>query len=169
MIAGYRNGRPVVPTLYDFDAQSTPRAIYLCQPVGRRNGRVFSIHLGPWDIRSHGIKTEQGVLPQGMTSFTRIRLGWIAKEKIKTIKKGESEKVLLSPLLRSKGETRVVCLPIDEHRYYLIENRQQEGIDRTCHRSCFNSENRRNHFGRKGTGQGGQCPSGGGILCEGAF
>lgn len=133
MIAGYRDGRAVVPTLYDIDAQSTPGPfIYANQHVGGMAGvQYISIHLGPWDIQSqHGIKTEQGVLPLGLSSFTRIRLGWIGEEKILTIRKGEAKKVLLSPLLNIQGKIRVVRLPIDKNRYYLIENRQQEGIDR---------------------------------------
>ncbi len=133
MMAGYHDGRAVVPTLYDFDAQSTPGPFgYANQWVGGTGAmQYYSSHVGPWDIQSqHGIKTSAGVLPQGMTSFTRIRLGWINERQITSVGAGEIRQVLLSPLVRGDGTTLVVRLPIDEHRYYLIENRQREGVDR---------------------------------------
>ena len=133
MAAGYFNQRAVVPTLYDYDAQSTPGPFgYANQWIGGESGmQYYSIHVGPWDIQSqHGIETKTGVLPQGMTSFTKIRLGWIKPEKIITVEKGDTREVQLAPLVNGEGGTLVVFLPIDEERYYLVENRQQEGVDR---------------------------------------
>ena len=133
MVAGYRDGRAVVPTLYDFDAQSSPGPFgYANQWVGGTGAmQYYSTYVGPWDIQSqHGIKTGAGVLPQGMTSFTKIRLGWIDEQKIATVGAGEVRRVLVSPLVNGEGTTLVVRLPIDESRYYLIENRQREGVDR---------------------------------------
>ena len=133
MLAGYRDGRSVVPTLYDFDAQSTPGPFgYANQWVGgTATMQYYSTHVGPWDILSqHGIRTGEGLRPQGMTSFTKIRLGWIDEPRIATVGVGESVRVVLSPLVHGDGKTLVVRLPIDESRYYLVENRQQEGVDR---------------------------------------
>jgi len=133
MVADYRQGRAVVPTLYDFDAQSSPGPFgYANQWVGGMSAmQYYSSYVGPWDIQSqHGIKTGAEVLPQGMTSFTMIRLGWIDEQKIATVGAGEARRVLLSPLVNGEGKTLVVRLPIDERRYYLIENRQREGVDR---------------------------------------
>jgi len=133
MVAGYRDGRAVVPTLYDFDAQSSPGPFgYANQWVGGTGAmQYYSTYVGPWDIQSqHGIKAGAGVLPQGMTSFTKIRLGWIDEQKIATVGAGEVRRVLVSPLVNGEGTTLVVRLPIDESRYYLIENRQREGVDR---------------------------------------
>jgi len=93
--------------------------------------QYYSTHVGPWDILSqHGIRTGEGLRPQGMTSFTKIRLGWIDEPRISTVGVGESVRVVLSPLVHGDGKTLVVRLPIDESRYYLVENRQQEGVDR---------------------------------------
>ncbi|MBI4270096.1 MAG: hypothetical protein HY615_07150 [Candidatus Rokubacteria bacterium] len=133
MLTGYRHGRAVVPTLYDFDAQSTPGPFgYANQWVGGTAAmQYYSTHLGPWDIQSqHGIPTAAGVLPQGMTSFTKIRLGWIDEPQVATVRAGESRDVLLAPLVHGAGKTLVVRLPIGESRHYLVENRQQEGVDR---------------------------------------
>jgi len=133
MVAGYRHGRAVVPTLYDFDAQSSPGPFgYANQWVGGTGAmQYYSRYVGPWDIQSqHGIKTDAGLLPQGMTSFTKIRLGWIDEQKITTVEAGEVRRVLLSPLASGEGTTLAVRVPIDERRYYLIENRQRAGVDR---------------------------------------
>jgi hypothetical protein len=133
MVAGYRDGRPLVPTLYDFDAQSSPGPFgYANRWVGGTGAmQYYSAYVGPWDIQSqHGIWTDAGVIPQGMTSFTRMRLGWIDEERIVTVAAGEDRRVPLSPLVSGEGAVLVVRLPIDESRYYLVENRQREGVDR---------------------------------------
>ena len=132
MVAGYRDGRAVVPTLYDFDAQSSPGPFgYANQWVGGMGAmQYYSRYVGPWDIQSqHGIRTGAEILPQGMTSFTRIRSGWIDELKIATLGAGEARRLCLPPLVNGEGKTLAVRLPLDEHRYYLIENRQQEGVD----------------------------------------
>lgn len=133
MVAGYRDGRSVVPTLYDFDAQSTPGPFgYANQWVGGSSAmQYYSAFVGPWDIQSqHGIWTDAGVIPQGMTSFTRLRLGWIDARSIMDVAAGDDRHVLLSPLVHGTGRTLVLRLPIDADRYYLIENRQRDGVDR---------------------------------------
>ena len=127
MVAGYFRQRSVVPILYDFDAQSTPSPFgYANQWIGGKSGmQYYSIHMGAWDMQSqHGIKTDKGILSQGMTLFTKIRLGWIKPQQITTLEKGDTRAVQLSPLMIDKGGPLVILLPIDEERYYLIENRQ---------------------------------------------
>ena len=133
MIAGYRDSKPVAPTLYDYAAQSTPGPFAYGNRFvgGSSNMQYISVHAGPWDILSqHGIHTPEGPVPQGMTSFTRLRLGWIPERAVATILPGERRELLLSPLHAGSGETLAVRLPIAVDRYILVEARRQQGVDR---------------------------------------
>jgi len=84
--------------------------------------------MGPWDIMSQHF-VEKGKPPQGLSSFTRIRLGWIKKQQVQFIKPGQTSFALLSPLSKG-GDLLVVKIPVDERSHYLIENRQPIGFDR---------------------------------------
>lgn len=139
IMGGYRDGRVVVPDLFSFEARSTPGPYsYANQYVGGdRAMQYISPHAGPWDIMSqHGIKIHpwtslfQGIAVQGMTSFTRLRLGLVQQSQICTVERGDTKEVLLNPLTRHDVKTSVIYLPLDNARYYLIENRQVEGIDK---------------------------------------
>ena len=84
--------------------------------------------MGPWDIMSqHFIKKKEP--PPGISSFTKIRLGWIFPNQVLLVKPGETRCAFLSPLAK-KGDTLVVKIPLKWGRYYLVENRQPIGFDR---------------------------------------
>ena len=84
--------------------------------------------MGPWDIMSqHFVK--QGEPSPGISSFTRIRLGWITRPNVHFVRPGETSYTFLSPLSK-KGETLAVKIPLENGTYYLIENRQPIGSDR---------------------------------------
>lgn len=70
----------------------------------------------------------KGEPPPGISSFTKIRLGWIKEHQVQIVKPGETSFAMLSPLSRG-GETLVVKIPLDDGTYYLVENRQQTGFD----------------------------------------
>lgn len=72
---------------------------------------------------------EKGKPPQGISSFTKIRLGWIKRQQVQFVKPGETSFALLSPLSKG-GDLLVVKIPVDESSHYLIENRQPMGFDR---------------------------------------
>lgn len=72
---------------------------------------------------------ERGGLPPGLTSFTKIRLGWIAREQVRFVKPGETAVAFLAPL-SAGGETLAVKIPLPWGKYYLVENRQPVGFDR---------------------------------------
>lgn len=119
-LGGLKNGRRVIPDLYDFRSQSSP-------PPGPMLPEVFAIHTGPWDIMSqHFIERLQQ--PPAPSSFTRLRLGWIAPEQVVTVQSGETREVILSPLASGEG-TLAVRVPIAGDRYLLVENRQRTGGD----------------------------------------
>jgi len=84
--------------------------------------------MGPWDIMSeHFVKRDD--LPPGISSFTKIRLGWISPDQALFVKPGETNSAFLSPLSQ-KGNRLVVKIPLKGERYYLVENRQPIGFDR---------------------------------------
>jgi hypothetical protein len=72
---------------------------------------------------------ERGGLPPGLTSFTKIRLGWITKEQALFVKPGETAVAFLSPLSVG-GDKLAVKIPLAWGKYYLVENRQPTGFDR---------------------------------------
>jgi hypothetical protein len=72
---------------------------------------------------------EKGKPPQGLSSFTKIRLGWIKRQQVQFVKPGETSFALLSPLSKG-GDHLVVKVPVDKWSHYLIENRQPIGFDR---------------------------------------
>jgi hypothetical protein len=84
--------------------------------------------MGPWDIMSQHF-VEKGKPPQGISSFTKIRLGWIKRHQVQFVKPGETSFALLSPLSKG-GDHLVVKVPVDKWSHYLIENRQPIGFDR---------------------------------------
>ena len=84
--------------------------------------------MGPWDIMSQHF-VQLGKPPQGISSFTKIRLGWIKKQQVQFVKPGETSFALLSPLSKG-GDLLVVKIFVDEYSHYLIENRQPIGFDR---------------------------------------
>ena len=139
IMGGYKDGRVVVPDLFSFEARSTPGPYsYANQYVGGdRAMQYYAPYVGPWDVMSqHGIKIHpwaslfQGIAVQGMTSFTRLRLGLVQQSQICAVERGDTKEVLLNPLTRHDAKTSVIYLPLDSSRYYLIENRQQEGLDK---------------------------------------
>jgi len=84
--------------------------------------------MGPWDIMSQHF-VRRGEPPQGVSSFTKIRLGWIAKHQVQITKPGETLFASLSPLSKG-GQLLVAKIPLDDWTYYLIENRQPIGFDK---------------------------------------
>ena len=59
----------------------------------------------------------------GMSSWTRLRMGWIDDSQVVEYKPGEGRVVTLQPLGAGKG-TLVVKIPGPGNTYYLLENRQ---------------------------------------------
>ena len=89
--------------------------------------------MGPWDIMSqHFIERKQP--PEGISSFTKIRLGWISQGQVLSVNPGTTKYVFLSPLSKM-GEHLVVKIPLKRRwsggwsNFYLIENRQPIGYD----------------------------------------
>jgi M6 family metalloprotease-like protein len=120
-LGGIRNGRRLVPCLYDFDRQSD--ASHAPSP------EHHAIYMGPWDIMSEHF-VRQGEPPAGISSFTKIRLGWISSRQAVFAAPGKDTMAFLSPLAKGGGQL-VVKIPLPDGRYYLVENRQPTGFDRS--------------------------------------
>lgn len=126
LLGGWRDGKRMVPCLFDQDLQSHVEG----KPEEARKKFLKAIpHLGFWDpLSCHYYKLFSP--PSGFSSWTRMRLGWLEPGKIRLVKPGESAEVLLGPLARGESETLAIKIPIEGNRYYLIENRQHIGYDR---------------------------------------
>ncbi|MBC8339554.1 MAG: hypothetical protein H8E39_12775 [Alphaproteobacteria bacterium] len=121
-LGGVRDGKRVVPDLYDFDLQSRPPPGAEFLPV------TFAIHVGPWDIMSQHF-LERKIPPPAPSSFTRLQLGWIAPDQVVDMAPGETRRVTLQPLDPGKG-ILAVRVRINWQRFVLIENRQPVGRDK---------------------------------------
>lgn len=120
-LGGIQDGKRLAPCLYDYERQSDASA-------GLPSFAHHATYMGPWDIMSqHFVK--KGEPPQGISSFTKIRLGWIGKHQVQIVKPGETSFAMLSPLSRG-GQLLVVKIPLGDGTYYLVENRQPIGFDK---------------------------------------
>ena len=78
-------------------------------------------------MSEHFVKRDEP--PPGLSSFTKIRLGWISPEQVLLVKPGETAFALLAPLSKG-GKMLSVKIPLKGNHYYLVENRQPIGFDR---------------------------------------
>ena len=122
ILGGVRDGKRVVPCLYDHDLQARPgplRDVFL--------GAV--INMGFWDPMScHFYKRE--IPPPGISSWTKLRLGWADTKQVRVVKPTERTELLLGPLEDGSSEVLAIKIPLSATTYYLVENRQPAGFDR---------------------------------------
>ncbi len=122
ILGGVQGGKRMVPCLYDHDLQAKPGPM-------RETAVDAMIHMGFWDPMSCHYYQRMSP-PPGISSWTKLRLGWIPASKIQVVRPGQTREVLLGPLEDGSAETLVVKIPIAQGRYYLVENRQPIGFDR---------------------------------------
>ncbi len=122
ILGGVKEGRRMVPCLYDHDLQAKPGPM-------RETFVEAVINMGFWDPMScHYFKWE--VPPPGISSWTKMRLDWLDPSKVRVIRPGEKGEALLGPLGEPTAQTLAVKIPLSESKYFLIENRQPIGFDR---------------------------------------
>lgn len=122
ILGGVQNGKRMVPCLYDHDLQASPGP----------TEEVFAkslINMGYWDPMSCHYR-EYGVLPPGISSWTKLRLSWLDQSKVKVVKLGETTELQLGALENDKSEILAIKIPITDSTYYLIENRQSISYDK---------------------------------------
>jgi len=122
ILGGVKDGKRMVPCLYDHDLQARPGPL-------RQVFEGAIINMGFWDPMScHYYKWEEP--PTGISSWTKMRLNWIDSKKIRVVKPAEKTQIVLGPLEERTSETLVIKVPFSQSAYYLIENRQPIGFDR---------------------------------------
>jgi M6 family metalloprotease-like protein len=126
ILGGVQGGRRMVPCLYDHDLQAKPGP-------PRETAIAAMINLGFWDPMSCHFY-QRGQPPPGLCSWTRMRLNWLDRSKIKAIKPNQTTEVTLGPLEDGAAETLVVKIPLSDSTYYLVENRQPMGCDKVLPR-----------------------------------
>lgn len=117
---GVRDGKRQVPCLYDHDLQ-------IAHPTIDKGWAEALVNMGFWDPMScHSYKRD--LPPPGISSWTKLRLGWLPPGKVREIGADQkSADVLLGPLEDASADTLAVRIPLTPSRYLLIENRQPLG------------------------------------------
>jgi hypothetical protein len=127
VLGGVKDGRRVLPCLYDQDLQGASKL--------RTGPGVFAaftdsqIHMGAWDPMSCN-SCLQRPAPPGISSWTRLRLGWLDPSKVRVINSGEKAQIALGPLEDATSQTLAIKIPVTDTTYYLVENRQHIGYDK---------------------------------------
>lgn len=85
--------------------------------------------VGRWDLMATGAWTDLGRQPSHLSSWSKIRLGWITPSEVRGISFGETASVQLTPLETSGGGYKVVKLDVSSTSYYLVEGREKVGFD----------------------------------------
>jgi len=117
---GVVDGKRRVPCLYDHDLQEK-------YPTRDRGFAHAMINMGFWDPMSchfYDFRTP----PPGISSWTKLRLGWLPPEKVKTVDPDRPSETLLGPLEDGSAGTLAIRIPLSPTRYVLIENRQPIGL-----------------------------------------
>lgn len=118
-LGGVSDNKRLVPCLYNFERQAEASRLHKWE--------YCTDYLGAWDVMSaHYVG--KGETP-GISSFTRIRLGWISPEQVILVMPGAEQGAFLAPLAKG-GKTLVLKIPLPGGRYYLVENRQSVGSDK---------------------------------------
>lgn len=122
ILGGVKDGTRLVPCLYDHDLQARPGDM-------RETFVDATINMGFWDPMScHFYKWDMP--PPGISSWTKLRLGWMDAERVRMVDPKKKTEVMLDPLEDPKGRTLAVKIQLTGSAFYLIENRQPHGFDR---------------------------------------
>jgi M6 family metalloprotease-like protein len=127
IIGGVKDGRRVLPDMYDQDtaSESTARSGPLAIGALVR----AQMHMGAWDPMSCNQCLQRPGIP-GVSSWTKLRLGWFDEKKVRTVDAGQSAEITLGPLSDPAAPTLAVRVPLTSSTYYLVENRQPVGYDK---------------------------------------
>lgn len=115
-LGGVVSGKRPIPDLYDTVLEGK------VGPLTIESFPKFTVFMGSWDVMSRAI-VERQLPPLGMSSFTRLRMGWIEREQVVEVRPVEGRAVILAPLAAGKG-TLAIQVPGRWGTHYLLENRQ---------------------------------------------
>lgn len=128
VLGGVKDGKRVLPCLYDQDLQGQSTAL-AGNFSARQARREAEIHMGGWDPMSCN-NCVQRPGPPGVSSWTMLRLGWLEPSKVRVVEPGEKVHIALGPLEDGSSQTKVIKIPLTDTTYYLVENRQHIGHDK---------------------------------------
>ena len=121
MLGGVIDGQRVTPCLYDHELQA--------KYIGGQDMPKIVVNMGYRDPLSSHFPYDRGLPPTGLRSWTKLRLGWIDPAQIALVYPGETSTLRLDPLVGDPAEPLVIKIPLSEHTYYLLENRQAVDSD----------------------------------------
>jgi M6 family metalloprotease-like protein len=121
MLGGAVNGQRLTPCLYDHDIQA--------QFQQAEDWPACLVNMGYWDPLSSHFPYNRELPPAGLSSWTKLRLGWIDPAKVALVAPGETATVRLDPLADPTSTTLVIKIPLSAETYYLVENRQSINSD----------------------------------------
>lgn len=121
MIGGKVGNQRLTPCLYDHELQA--------ENTTEETAANCVVNMGFWDPLSSHFPYDRTLPPAGLSSWTKLRLGWIDPEKIALVRPGETATMDLGPLADGDSKTLVVKIPLTPTTYYLIENRQPVSSD----------------------------------------
>jgi immune inhibitor A len=127
IIGGVKDGRRVLPDMYDQDTASESTAKFGPLAIGALVRA--QMHMGVWDPMSCNQCLQRPGIP-GVSSWTKLRLGWLDEKKVRTVDAGQSAEITLGPLSDPASPTLAVRVPVTSSTYYLVENRQLVGYDK---------------------------------------
>jgi M6 family metalloprotease-like protein len=89
--------------------------------------------MGAWELMDKGLWNgkPRGSAPSELSSWSRMRLGWLLVSNVITCSLNSADLKAIAPLenIPTNGTVTAVIIPIDDHAYYLFENRQPIGND----------------------------------------
>jgi len=121
MLGGAVNGQRLTPCLYDHDIQA--------QFQQAEDWPACLVNMGYWDPLSSHFPYDRTLPPAGLSSWTKLRLGWIDAAKVALVAPGETATVRLDALADPASTTLVIKIPLSAETYYLVENRQSINSD----------------------------------------
>jgi hypothetical protein len=121
MLGGVIDDKRMTPCLYDHDLQA--------KYTGGDDWAKILINIGFWDPLSSHMPYKKELPPTGLSSWTKLRLGWIDPARIALVNPGETATVSLDPLASPDAKTLVIKIPLSDQTYYLVENRQPVASD----------------------------------------
>ncbi len=119
-LGGVFENKRLVPCLYNFERQAEASRLHKWE--------YCTDYMGTWDVMSaHYIGGKESA--PGISSFTRIRLGWISPDQVLLVRPGKERGAFLSPLAKG-GKVLGIKIPLPGGQYYLVENRASVGSDK---------------------------------------
>ena len=97
--------------------------------LNRAGNPLADNFVAEWDLMGHGFWANNGSTPAELTSWSRIRLGWMTETRLTEVNATESKTVDIEQLETSSDGVKAVRLPVSRYTYYLIEVRRKVSYD----------------------------------------